>query len=54
LRQKASDLASRGERPELIEESALVDGDATYHAVLLPPHDPPVTTWPLKARRGKR
>ena len=47
------DLVWRGERPELIEQSALVDGDATYHAVLVPPHDPPVTTWPVKARRGK-
>jgi hypothetical protein len=30
-----SDLVDRGEQPELIEESAIVDGDTTYHAVLL-------------------
>lgn len=29
------DLANRGERPELIEHSAIVDGNETYHAVLV-------------------
>ena len=48
------DLAYRGERPDLVEESVIVDGDAAYHAVLVPPHDPPVTTWPVKVKGGKR
>jgi hypothetical protein len=29
------------ERPELIDESATADGDATYHAELVPRRDPP-------------
>jgi hypothetical protein len=30
-----TDLAHRDHRPELLDESALVDGTTTYHAVLL-------------------